>query len=261
MRSRKLIAVLIIALVFTTIVFGDPPKPKLDVNKIQKGIETLVKNKIENFNAYFEITSELIRYTIAKYKDVKANDSYVEDLARLQQYGKTIKQDIITTTKDGKLNPTGNISRGEFAKALSLVMNYKPIDRTSFTDMTKHYARKEVEALLESKIILNSEVGCEFKPAEALKNSGMLKMLCRALKIAPIANPVEIGFLDDKEGYANAAHSKELFEGYIEKDTLVFKPSKKVTRAEAIVILSKALMYKENPEKYIQSQLSKAKLR
>jgi len=174
--------------------------------------------------------------------DVKGHWAEAQ-IIKLNQMG------IIGGYPDGTFNPKGNVKRGEFIKLLITALKYETVDGDSFDDTGSHWAKKYIESAGENGVIVLEEEGDNFRPDEFINRLDMVTMMIRGLKLSAStgSNP----FTDmSVNTYAAKAYEEYLVRGYLENSKALFKPTNNSSRAEAAVIISRTMEYKENPVAY-----------
>lgn len=196
---------------------------------------------------YADTETDLIKYAVGKFKDVKGNDWYAEAV------GKLSVMDIVNGLGNGSFNPQGEVTRAQFVKMLVQAMEYKKIDSISFIDMkansqTKaHWGSVYVETALRNGVIIKSEEGDRFYPDVPISREDMVMMLCRALKLEPSNGVNPYPDLSTPNGYFTKAYEEYLVRGIPVGDKVVFNPTGVTTRAQASVIIARLLEYKADP--------------
>lgn len=119
--------------------------------------------------------------------------------------------------------------------AFAIFMNH-----VSFTDITKHWAKDEIE-ILASKEIINGMSGSRFEPEADLTRAQFTKMLLGAMGITPKENVSgvfrDVAASHWSAGWVEAAAELRLVQGADGK----FKPDDKLTREQMVVMLIRAL--------------------
>ena len=154
-----------------------------------------------------------------------------------------IDNNFASGTDDGIFEPDRNIKRCEFIK---LLINYTQIKSTllytTFNDVdTSSWYFPSVIAAEEHNIIKGHDDG-GFHPDENLTREDAVTFICRAYNITPPSEIISNNFSDFDEispyakNYFSFSLKNNLISGY---DNNVLKPKNNITRAEAIVLLTK----------------------
>jgi|GEM_PF-1426578 len=186
-----------------------------------------------------------------KYKDVKDSDWFAEAVGKLSAL------DIVNGMADGSFSPQGQVTRAQFVKMLVQAMEYKKIDSLSFEDLKSfqsskpHWASVYVETALRNGVIVKEEIGENFYPDVPLTRMDMGIMMFRALKLEQSAGENPFGDLDEANGYFTKLYEEYLIRGTVTGGKVLFQPEGLTTRAQAAVIISRMLEYKEDPAAYV----------
>ena len=118
-----------------------------------------------------------------------------------------------------------------------------PISAAMLTDIDSHWAKKEINALVEKEII-NGYPDHTYRPNANVTRGQFVAFLVRALHLPE----GDSGFVDVKAGNnlyeeINAAKKAGIIQGTVEGKAL---PNVNITRADAAVMLDRALQYKGN---------------
>lgn len=201
---------------------------------------------------YADKESDLVKYTVGKFKDVKSSDWYAEAV------GKLSVMDIVNGLGDGSFNPQGEVTRAQFVKMLVQAMEYKKIDSVSFVDMRAnaqakaHWASVYVETALRNGVIIKSEEANRFYPYVPISREDMVMMICRALKLEPSTGTNPYFDLAEPNSYFTKAYEEYLVRGIPVGNKVAFNPTGVTTRAQAAVIISRLVEYKENPKAFVE---------
>ncbi|MHB1392706.1 MAG: S-layer homology domain-containing protein [Clostridia bacterium] len=189
---------------------------------------------------------------VAKFKDVKDSDWYAEAVVKMS----TSK--IIDGMPGGSFNPQGEVTRAQFVKMLVQAMEYKKIDSISFEDIKPlptrkaHWASVYIETALRSGVIMKDEIGSNFYPDIPLTRKDMGMMMFRALKLQPSTGDNPFADITETNGYLTKLYEEYLIRGNVISGKVLFDPEALSTRAQAAVIISRMLEYKENPAAYVE---------
>ena len=98
----------------------------------------------------------------------------------------TLTQDgVIAGYPDGLVHPDNIITRSEFSVLVARTMKFKHTQNDvldiEFTDITNHWAEKDIKALIAEDVIIPTDYSTEFYPNEPITRYEMIRMLVRAL--------------------------------------------------------------------------------
>ena len=143
---------------------------------------------------------------------------------------------------DGKFNPNGTMTRGDFALIVARIMGYDPEDyaKTAFPDVaSSDYYSAAIAFCKEQGIIDGDDLG-NFNPKSPITREQMAKIICQAKQLK-VTIP-EKTFDDDAKiaewakGYVYACQEAGIMEG----DNGSFRPTDNATRAEGAAVLVRA---------------------
>jgi hypothetical protein len=155
---------------------------------------------------------------------------------------------------DGSFKPSNNITRGEFASALSRLIKL-PVpsaEEEAFTDIkTDHWAKEAVERLVRLSIIKKEDYSSGFNPSEPLTRYEMFKWMVSALTVdspsfkqalkdtegtlVPFVEYYKGGIKEEKIPYVAVARGVSLTKGFPDGTIGL---DKKTTRAEVAVVMN-----------------------
>ncbi|MDF2921730.1 MAG: S-layer domain protein [Paenibacillaceae bacterium] len=162
-----------------------------------------------------------------------------EDINKLAAFG------CISGYPDGTFKPGGWITRAEFVKILVSCLQLKKKDSKIFSDTEAHWAR-DIIATAYSHGIVSGYDGTIFGPDKPLTREHMAIMIVNALKL-PVADEEtdfrDVADLSHRSKAAIAiARKYDVINGYPD---MTFKPMGSATRAEAAVVVARALKLAE----------------
>lgn len=236
-----------------SIPLGDTTGMDLELLSVAK----IVDGKLEFHGGRVENGSIVeSRSTFSSYVVVENKVSF-GDLARVQKWaGRAIEvvaaKGAIIGKAEGEFAPDDKVTRAEFAKMLILALDLdKNGAKESFSDVNaSDWFAPYVAAAAELKII-NGRSATKFDPKATITRAEMATMIARALKVNGASDVADVEaalkvFSDAgkisaslKEGVAFAA-SNEIVVGSNGK----FGPNNNATRAEAAVIIYRAINFK-----------------
>ncbi|MEN6463529.1 MAG: S-layer homology domain-containing protein [Syntrophomonas sp.] len=154
---------------------------------------------------------------------------------------KMVDQGIVTGMPDGSFQPNNSISRAEFA---TLVVKAFKLDNKSghvFNDTSQHWA-KDYIAIANTYGIVNGYNDTNFGPDDPITREQMAVMIVKAADLQ--SNGASLSFSDSakvsdwaKDAVA-VTSTQKVVSGFPDGS---FQPQVKATRAQAVVVLSKAL--------------------
>jgi len=213
-----------------------------------------MKKYSKAFIAFLIIISMLVGYVsaAAEFTDVKEADWFAEAVGKLNGLK------IIDGMPDGSFSPQGEVTRAQFVKMLVEAMSYKHIDNVSFVDMRPnpqvkpHWASVYVETALRNGAIVKEEEGDRFYPDIPLTRDDMVMMICRALKLEPSDGSNPYFDMDEPNGYFTKVYEEYLIRGIPMNGKIIFNSTGVTTRAQASVIISRLVDYRNDPKGFIK---------
>lgn len=152
-----------------------------------------------------------------------------------------VKKGYIKGYEDKTFKPNNSITRAEFVKILN---NYFGLSKTSqkvFEDTKNHWAKIEIDIAVTNKVC-NGKSKTEFKPNDPITREEAASMISNYRKIADKNHDKLNKYIDNNKVSTWAKNSvegileKEYMNGYEDK---TFRPKNNITRAEAVVTLSR----------------------
>ncbi|CAM4028118.1 S-layer homology domain-containing protein [Paenibacillus alkaliterrae] len=165
-----------------------------------------------------------------------------------------VEQGAISGYPDGTFRPDGTITRSEFSKILSEVIDAKD-EKNAFADTEGHWAESSINGLVDEGIIVKSEYPYGYGPDKNITRLEISKMVARGLaQESPLWKAVLTEFqqlpainlpFNDQDKmklsdvpYIALANSSGIVNGYVDG---TFKMDKSASRAEATVMLKRFL--------------------
>ena len=152
-----------------------------------------------------------------------------------------IDKGYINGYDDNTFRPNSSITRAEFVKILNKVFNLTNASGAVFNDTIGHWAQKDIDIAVTNGIC-NGKSKTEFKPNDRITREEAAVMIARY-------KDIEDSHLDKLNQYKDASNvsdwAKNGVEGNLENKYLngyedkTIRPKNKMTRAEAVVLLSK----------------------
>jgi hypothetical protein len=190
----------------------------------------------------------------ASFKDVKTTAWYYSYVSRL------VELKITSGYSDGTYKPDSSVTRAEFITFLCKAAGHQPAQGNLFSDTQKHWASGYIAIALNNGIV-DLPADKKFRPDIAITRLEAVEMLCRSLNIAKdttTKNPYKDVSTADS-GYTSAAYTNYLMQGSEEKTGRYFKPSGKLTRAEAAAIIVNAYDYHTDKMAYLNKKVDAEK--
>lgn len=169
-----------------------------------------------------------------------------------------LDRNIIDGVGNGMFNPSGTVTRSEFAKMMVNTLNlqrYSP-DTPSFLDVKKSaWEYSYVEGAKTYLTGFRTSNGDYFKPAQSAVREDMAVALVKALgyQNEPVDESILNRFADvgqistNLRKYVALSVKFGLIEGFVQNNQTVFSPQGNLTRAQAATLLYRA--FKNNEEK------------
>ncbi len=168
-----------------------------------------------------------------KYPDIKDHE-YYDSIVGL------IEQGVVTGYPDGSIRPDNYITRLEAAALISRTLSLEGSDGpTPYKDKVPDWARRHVIELYEKGIMIGIDNN-RFSPNTMITREEMATILTRMYKIN--SDEENIIDLEDLEGwsikYVKAVVRNKIM---LSLETTKFKPKQKMTRAETMDFIYKAI--------------------
>lgn len=155
-----------------------------------------------------------------------------------------VNKQILNGYPDGTFNPEGNITRAEMTKVICKAVELEIIEGNAFTDTANHWAKNEINTLVQNKTIIPEEYGQNFEPDVKITRVEIAKMIVKAMELDKEVEEYKdkkTKFLDDKKikdtdkGFVSVASDKEITNGYPDG---TFRPDLQATRAEVCQMIT-----------------------
>ena len=195
----------------------------------------------ENQAAYqFTFTGKIQNNVTLPYTDIKSEETkaYVQQLAN---YG-------ALNLELSKFNPTGNVTRGQFALMIARALELKPAKANQFKDVKDAELSAAVQALFEAGIIKGYENNTKFDPNAQITRTQAAIMIDRLLtgKLGYKSNATaaDLNFNDGDD--VKSEEARKAF-AVLQKAEIMtgsngfIKPASKLTRAQMAKILVESL--------------------
>ncbi len=179
---------------------------------------------------------------VGKFKDMEGNWA-------AYPVGQLVTLGSIGGYQDGTFKPNGTITRAEFSKILANSLGLSSSGGNVFSDTVNHWAKGDINALVEKGIIKKEDYGNEFIPDWKITRMEIARMLVKAAELRGKTGQYygkDSGFADDADimewdkGYARVAKDIGFIGGY---EDGTFRPNAYATRAEASAMIVRALEY------------------
>ncbi|SFL43745.1 Dipeptidyl aminopeptidase/acylaminoacyl peptidase [Paenibacillus sp. 1_12] len=202
-----------------------------------------MKRPLATFLSVFMVTACLMIFlgalsghvdaALTIYKDVPSEHYASKEIAMLTEKG------IIEGNTQGLFQPDQEITRGVTAVWLSKALNLsQPASLNGFTDVPASSPYAQAVNALKEKDIVQGDQG-RFSPEEPLTREQMASLLARAFKLKD--NNMNIWFKDEKAiGDSHFVDVVRLKQHFI-TEQLEYMPKNKVTRAQLVLFLSRAI--------------------
>lgn len=158
---------------------------------------------------------------------------------------KALATGLVSGYPDGTFKPNHSITRAEFMTVVNNAYNFTEMSEIKFNDVssTSWYA-KEVSMAAAAGYVTAVDGGVD--PLRAITRAEVAEMIARANNFiaASLENRFEdhINISDESKPYINAVSEKKIMTGTPEGN---FLPLEDITRAEAVVTLTRALAYED----------------
>ncbi|MFI3210899.1 MAG: Ltp family lipoprotein [Peptostreptococcaceae bacterium] len=152
-----------------------------------------------------------------------------------------ISNNYVGGYSDGTFKPNNNITRAEFVKIFNQYFGLTKTSGKVFTDTNGHWAQHEIDIAVTNQVASGLS-NTTFEPNSPLTREQAATMLSNYLKLAD-KNHDKIALFTD--GGNVSSWAKDSVEGILEKNYMggyidkTFKPKNQITRAEAVVTLSR----------------------
>ena len=160
-----------------------------------------------------------------------------------KQITRWVAQNWIQGYEDGSFKPDHSITRAEFMALVNRSFDLKTTASASFKDVkSADWSYNDVMKAVGAGYIEGYE-DQTIRPENKINREEAVVMISRLLKLDSSAN-ASAGFKDDdqisswSQGAVKAAVAKHIVDGYADHS---FQPKKEITRAEAVVMLDRAL--------------------
>ena len=154
----------------------------------------------------------------------------------------------ISGYEDKTFKPNNSVTRAEFVKILNNVFGLTKSSGIVFTDTENHWAKNEIDIAVTNGVCKGKST-TEFKPNDSITREEAALMISNYEKLED-DNHNKLNAFNDAENVSDWA--KDGVEGVIEKGYMngyadnTFKPKGKITRAEAVITLSRVNKSEEN---------------
>lgn len=219
--KKRLAMILAVAMVFSSISFADSGI----LNKISSS------QTIQNLKT---MGTTLIQNTLAKFKDVKSGEWYMDSVSKLVELGG------IKGYEDGTFRPTGTITRAEYTSIVARSLGLQPKE-----GVTGHWSAGILAAATEAGLVKAGEFAELDKP---ITRNEMARMVVRAVMYQKEAVPTD--YLDYAALVADLASTGTfkddvtkvvamgIISGYPDK---TFQGARTLSRAEASAVVIRIL--------------------
>ncbi|WP_282937862.1 carboxypeptidase regulatory-like domain-containing protein [Paenibacillus sp. RC67] len=171
-----------------------------------------------------------------------------------KQLTRWLAKNWIQGYEDGSFKPDSSITRAEFMALANRSFELKTMGSVSFTDLkSTDWNYNDVMKALGAGYIEGYE-DHTIRSANKINREEAVVIISRLLKLDS-STTVSTGFKDEaqisawSQSAVTAAVAKKIVDGYADK---TFQPKKEITRAEAVVMLDRALPAQDNNVVYSQ---------
>ncbi|MFE4710685.1 S-layer homology domain-containing protein [Paenibacillus sp. NPDC056722] len=161
------------------------------------------------------------------------------------QISKWLDKGLISGYADHTFKPNANISRAEFASIVNKVFGFKEQSQNDFTDVSSDKWYYSEIGKAKSAGYISGSGDNTFRPEAAISRQEVAKILYMLLQLNGSNDDSAIKAFKDYSGvpawsktYLNEIVSKGYINGYPDR---TLRPLQTITRAEAVVILDKAM--------------------
>lgn len=180
---------------------------------------------------------------------INENNNVVDSSEFIDINNHWAKEQIDTFTKDGYINgygdgtfrPDESITRAEFVKILNKYFGLTKRSGKVFIDTENHWAKEQIDIAVTNGVA-NGVSKTEFKPDDPITREQAAKMIANYKNINDINHDKLNNYID---GNLVSSWAKDSVEGILEHrymqgyDDKTFRPNSNITRAEAVVTLSR----------------------
>ena len=191
------------------------------------------------------LSSALEAFATMSYSDITNEHWAAEYIKQLTDKG------IVFGTPEGKILPDNNITRAEISAMISRTYDEEYVGSTqSFNDVQGHWAKNDIERLVQNGIIIKDEYGDKYSPDTYVTRIEMILYVLRWLKLSEqtVIQNIDTPYVDNymisesDRGYINVAREYGIISGYPDNSV---RPYGKITRGEVFKIFCVALDIKD----------------
>jgi hypothetical protein len=220
-----------------------------DLNNTDESIcDLTIDKRLYNNQPYLYFKAGVTENLNEEYDDAQLfkikNPFYITDISG--HWAEAVIRDFINKGyvggySDSTFKPNNSITRAEF---VTIVDNYFGLTQSSgkvFSDTSTHWAKTSIDIAVTNGVC-NGKTATEFKPNDPITREEAAVMISNYKKLSD-ANHDKLNKFTDKSQVSIWA--KDGVEGIIENGYMggysdnTFKPKNKITRAEAVVTLSR----------------------
>lgn len=156
-----------------------------------------------------------------------------------------IKQGAINGYSDNTFKPDNQITRAEFVTVIVKALKLKAQDGNSFEDTSTHWAKSMISTATALGIV-NGYTEQSFGPDDLITREQMAAIVIRAAQMEPINKNIDFSDRSTISDWAYSALATAIAQGLINGyDDNTVKPQANATRAEAIIVILRALDLKK----------------
>ena len=204
-----------------------------------------MKKIISMFLLAVMLSSALEAFATMSYSDITNKHWAAEYIKQLTDKG------ILFGTPEGKILPDNNITRAEISAMISRTYDEEYVGSTqSFNDVQGHWAKNDIERLVQNGIIIKDEYGDKYSPDTYVTRIEMIRYVLRWLKLSEqtVMQNINTPYVDNymisesDRGYINVARECGIISGYPDNSV---RPYGKITRGEVFKIFCVVLDIKD----------------
>jgi len=206
-------------------------------NSAKKGNFTLVAPPVE-----FKVNASFQKQVVA----VTSFSAYVQRQIALPEGNQRITTGIVVDS-DGTVRPVPTkviVLNGQYFAQISSLTNstyaivWNPIE---FKDVADHWAKDAINDM-GSRMIVNGQANGNFNPQGDMTRAEFVSTLVRALGLKPTDAKAPFSDVNQSDGYNGVINTAYTYHLINEFEEGTFKPNDKITREQAAMIISKAMV-------------------
>ncbi|WP_256762276.1 S-layer homology domain-containing protein [Cohnella sp. WQ 127256] len=166
-----------------------------------------------------------------------------------------VDQGLISGYKDGTFKPNGNITRSELIVLINKSFGFKEEDQVLFTDVKpSNWFYTDLSKAVAAEYLTDVADGT-FRPVQAVTRQEAASILTKLLALTPSQSADGVVDVKDLSESARGAIGAVVDVKLMGQNTKgQFRPNDKITRAEAVVVLTRALQYKKAKNEIVYAE-------